>query len=450
MFKKVLIANRGEIAVRIIKTCKEMAIATVAIYSKADKDSLHVKMADEAYCVGGPLVAQSYLNGEQIIQIAKEAGVDAIHPGYGLLSENSQFAQACEDAKIVFIGPSVESIEKMGSKIISRQTMMKAGIPVVPGVTNNLGQIEDALEAAENIGYPLMLKASGGGGGIGMGIVKNEEELVKLFERNKHRAKSFFGNDDMYMEKVIAPAHHIEVQVIGDMYGNLISLYDRECSVQRRNQKVIEEAPSPFLTEELREIMMNYAIKGAQAIGYYNAGTFEFLVDEQKNIYFLEMNTRLQVEHPVTEQITGYDIVALQLKVAAKESLQVLADNVKKEGYSIEARIYAEDPTTFYPSPGTITRIHLPTDIRMDHYIVEGMQVTPYYDPLLGKIIAYGKTRDEAINQLKQALQTLRIDGIKTNIALLLAVLDNDSFRKGAYSTTIVDDCIHQKGGLYT
>ncbi|MCM2532393.1 ATP-grasp domain-containing protein [Neobacillus pocheonensis] len=360
MFKKVLIANRGEIAGRVIRTCNALGIQTVGIYSEADKDALHVKAADEAYLLGGPKVSESYLNIDKIIEIARQSGTEAIHPGYGLLSENAEFARRCEEEGIVFIGPSPDVISKMGSKIEARKLMELAGVPVVPGITYPLADVEEAVEIGKKIGYPIMLKASAGGGGIGMQIVQNDDELRKAFEGNQKRAVSFFGNGEMFIEKYVENPRHIEIQILADSVGNTIYLWERECSIQRRHQKVVEEAPSPFLDEVTRSKMGEAAVKAAKSIGYKNAGTIEFLVDEHKNFYFLEVNTRLQVEHPVTEEITGLDLVAEQLRIAFGESLPFKQSEIKREGHAIEVRIYAEDPKTFFPSPGKITTFVLP------------------------------------------------------------------------------------------
>lgn len=438
MFQKILIANRGEIAVRIIKTCQKLGIGTVAIYSEADEHALHVKLADEAYVVGGPRVQESYLNLEKIIEVAKKTNAEAVHPGYGLLSENTTFAARCEEEGIVFIGPPKEVIARMGSKIESRKAMLEAGVPIVPGISTNIPSVEEAKEIASQIGYPLMLKASAGGGGIGMQVIETEQALAKAFESNKTRAQNFFGNGEMYIERLITNAHHIEIQVLADSKGNVVYLWERECSVQRRNQKVIEEAPSPFLDESTRNAMGEVAVKAAKALGYMNAGTIEFLVDDEKNFYFLEMNTRLQVEHPVTEEITGLDLVEQQLRIASGEPLSFTQDEVKRSGHAIEARIYAEDPKTFFPSPGKITALTLPSSIRIDHFIEEGVTITPFYDPMLAKIIAHGETREEAIQKLQMALKELHVEGIKTNTPMLLQVLEDEVFQSGIYTTSFV------------
>ncbi|HDR7795379.1 TPA: acetyl-CoA carboxylase biotin carboxylase subunit [Bacillus luti] len=438
MFQKVLIANRGEIAVRIMKTCQKLGIRTVAIYSEADENALHVKMANEAYLVGGPRVQESYLNLEKIIEIAKKTNVEAIHPGYGLLSENPSFPVRCKEEGIVFIGPSEEIITKMGSKIESRIAMQAAGVPVVPGITTNIETAEEAIEIAKQIGYPLMLKASAGGGGIGMQLMETEQTLTKAFESNKTRAQNFFGNGEMYLERYIADAHHIEIQLLADTHGNTVYLWERECSVQRRNQKVIEEAPSPFLDEGTRQAMGEVAVQAAKALGYTNAGTVEFLVDDEKNFYFLEMNTRLQVEHPVTEEITGLDLVEQQLLIAYGKKLSFTQADVKLSGHAIEARIYAEDPKTFFPSPGKITDLKLPTNVRIDHFLENHVTITPFYDPMIAKVIAHGETREEAISKLESALEELKVEGIKTNTPMLLQVLGDDVFKSGIYTTGFV------------
>lgn len=445
MFSKLLIANRGEIAVRIIKTCKRLGIGTVAVYSEADVSAMHVKLADEAYEVGGSRVHESYLNLEKIIDIAKKTRAEAIHPGYGLLSENPILAKRCEEEGIVFIGPGAEVIAKMGSKIESRKTMIQAGVPVVPGIAASIPTAEEAKEIAKLIGYPLMLKASAGGGGIGMQLVDNEQMLVQAFKNNQTRAKNFFGSDEMYMEKLVANAHHIEIQVLADSFGNIVYLWERECSVQRRNQKVIEEAPSPFVSEQTRRKMGETAVRAAKAIGYKNAGTIEFLVDEQENFYFLEMNTRLQVEHPVTEAITGLDLVEQQLRIACGEALSFTQNEVERSGHAIEARIYAEDPKTFFPSPGEIRSLQLPVSIRIDHFLEEGLRITPFYDPMLAKVIAHGANREEAIEKLQAALEEIKIEGIKTNIPMLLQVLQDEVFKSGIYTTSFVSKRLIQK-----
>jgi acetyl-CoA carboxylase, biotin carboxylase subunit len=442
LFSKILIANRGEIALRIIRTCKRLGIQTVAIYSEADAGSPFVRQADESYCVGKPPVNQSYLNADEIIRVAKRSGAQAVHPGYGLLSENADFAKKCLDEGLVFIGPSPEIIASMGSKIEARKTMKEAGVPVIEGIDTSLDNEEEARAAGQVIGYPLMLKASAGGGGIGMQLVHSEEELVKAFAGNKKRAESFFGDGAMFLEKYIAEPHHIEVQILADTYGNVIPLWERECSIQRRNQKVVEEAPSPFISEETREKMLDAAVKAAKHIGYFNAGTIEFLVDREQNFYFLEMNTRLQVEHPVTEEITGLDLVEEQLKVAFGERLSFSRSDVKRKGHAIEVRIYAEDPVRFLPSPGKITAFQLPggEGIRNECAIEAGSQVTPFYDPMIAKLIAWGETRREACTRIKKALEDYTIEGIKTNIPMLIQTVSHEQFLAGYTTTNFVNE----------
>ncbi|MDQ1005313.1 acetyl-CoA carboxylase biotin carboxylase subunit [Neobacillus niacini] len=442
MFSKILIANRGEIALRIIYTCQKLNIDSVAVYSEADAESLYVREATEAYCIGKPPVNQSYLKADEIIRVAKESGAEAIHPGYGLLSENADFARKCKEQGLVFIGPSPEIIASMGSKIEARKTMKEAGVPIIEGINTSLESEEEATMAAEKIGYPLMLKASAGGGGIGMQLVHSEEELIKAFAGNKRRAESFFGDGAMFLEKYIEEPHHIEVQILADSHGNVIPLWERECSVQRRNQKVVEEAPSPFITEETRTKMLDAAVKAAKHIGYTNAGTIEFLVDCEQNFFFLEMNTRLQVEHPVTEEITGLDLVEQQLKVASGEALAIRREDVKRKGHAIEVRIYAEDPKTFFPSPGKITTFELPTGegIRNECAIEAGSQVTSFYDPMIGKLIAWGETRAEACERIKAALENYKIEGIKTNIPMLIATVSHEQFLSGYTTTNFINE----------
>lgn len=442
MFKKVLIVNRGEIARRVIRTCKRLNIVTVAIYSEADAESLHVKDADEAYCVGKPPVVQSYLNIERILEIAKESGADAVHPGYGLLSENADFAKRCTEAGLVFIGPSASVIASMGSKLEARKTMKAAGVPIVEGVEAPVKDVAEAVEIASRLGYPIMLKASAGGGGIGMQLVADAEALEKAFEGNQKRAQSFFGDGTMYMERFIANPHHVEVQIIADYEGNIVPLFERECSIQRRNQKVVEEAPSPFISEETRAKMLEASVQAVKHIGYVNAGTIEYLVDAEQNFYFLEMNTRLQVEHPVTEEITKLDLVEQQLRVAAKQPLSFTRDSIDKQGHAIEVRIYAENPTTFFPSPGTITELVLPIGegIRHECGVEAGTPVTPFYDPMISKLVVWGETRAVACERLIQALKEYKIEGIQTNIPMLLKTVTHEQFIKGNTTTKFVEE----------
>lgn len=447
MFRKILIANRGEIAARVIRTCKRLGIQTVAVYSEADQNALHVKMADEAYLLGGPRVNESYLNTDKILEIAKETGSEAIHPGYGLLAENADFARKCNEAGFVFIGPSPDVIAQMGSKIESRKVMEEAGVPVVPGINYPLQDVEEAVNVANETGYPVMLKASAGGGGIGMTIVNSDEELRKAFAGNQKRATDFFGDGAMYVEKVIEHPRHIEIQILADNEGNTIYLWERECSIQRRHQKVVEEAPSSFLDDETREKMGAAAVKAAKSIGYSNAGTIEFLVDQNKNFYFLEMNTRLQVEHPVTEEITGLDLVEQQLRIALGEPLGMNQSDIQRQGHAIEVRIYAEDPKTFFPSPGTITQFKLPEgiNIRNETAVEEQSVVTPFYDPMIAKLIVKGSSRDEAINGLQEALAAYDVQGIKTNIPMLREVAAHPAFRNGDTTTDFIKKYLQNK-----
>ncbi|YCA41587.1 acetyl-CoA carboxylase biotin carboxylase subunit [Bacillus sp. JZ8] len=447
MFKKVLIANRGEIAVRVIRTCKALGIITVAVHSEADADAPHVKMANEAYLIGGSRVAESYLNIDKILEVARLTKAEAIHPGYGLLSENAEFARRCGKEGLIFIGPSPEVISKMGSKIQSRKAMEEAGVPVVPGITYPLADAEEAVEAADFIGYPVMLKASAGGGGIGMQVVHSGDEIRKAFVGNQKRANDFFGDGTMYIEKFVENPRHIEIQILADGFGNTVYLWERECSIQRRHQKVVEEAPSSFLSETTRSKMGEAAVKAAKSIGYKNAGTIEFLVDEEQNFYFLEMNTRLQVEHPVTEEITGLDLVEKQLKIAGDEALDFSQEEIKREGHAIEVRIYAEDPKTFFPSPGKITKLELPngSGIRHELAVHDQSVVTPFYDPMIAKLIVKGHDRDDAINRLHDALVDYHIEGIKTNIPMLKEVIAHPAFRSGDTTTDFVGKYLKTK-----
>ncbi len=443
MFNKILIANRGEIACRIMLTCKKLGIETVAVYSDADSKALHVQQANEAYSIGPAPVAQSYLNKQKIIEVARASGAQAIHPGYGLLSENADFAQACAEANIVFIGPPAEVIRSMGSKIEARRAMAKAGVPVVPGVFEPLSKSE-VHEAANMIGYPVIVKASGGGGGIGMRVVYREQDIESAFDMCHRAAQQYFGNDEVYLEKYIEHPRHIEVQVLADQYGHTFHLNERECSIQRRHQKVIEEAPSPIVTPRLRDQIGKTAVRGSCAIHYVNAGTMEFVMDTANNFYFLEMNTRIQVEHPVTELTVNLDIVAEQLRVAAGESLSITQEQVAPRGHAIECRIYAEDPKRFLPSPGTITTLCWPEGegLRIDTGVRAQDTVTPYYDPLIGKLITWGENRDQAILRMKEALSSTQIAGIKTNIPALHAIIDHPSFLAGQLESNFIE--LHQ------
>ncbi|MED3891403.1 acetyl-CoA carboxylase biotin carboxylase subunit [Peribacillus frigoritolerans] len=440
MIRKILIANRGEIASRIIRTCKKLGILTVAVHSEADSDSPFVGLADEAYLLGGPRVQESYLNVNKILEIAKETGAEAIHPGYGFLSENADFARSCEEAGLIFIGPKPEIIQQMGNKVEARKKMEQAGLPLVPGFSRPLIDSAEAATVAEKIGYPVMLKAAAGGGGIGMQAVANEDELTKAFEGNQKRAQLFFGNGDMFIEKLIEKPRHIEIQVLADSFGNAVYLWERECSVQRRHQKVVEEAPSSFLDEETRNRMGMAAVKAVKSIGYSNAGTLEFLVDADKNFYFLEMNTRLQVEHPVTEEITGLDLVEQQIKIASGNKLDFTQSEIKQDGHSIEVRIYAEDPKTFYPAPGRITAMELPEGEGIRHELaVHGTSVVShFYDPMIAKLVVSGDSRDNAIERLREALASYKIEGIKTNLPLLMEIISHEAFSKGDTTTDFI------------
>ncbi|WP_102348567.1 acetyl-CoA carboxylase biotin carboxylase subunit [Bacillus sp. Marseille-P3661] len=445
MFSKILIANRGEIAARIIRTCKKMGIETVAVYSEADKDAPYVSFADESYCIGGPRVHESYLQAEKIIDIAKRTGSEAIHPGYGLLSENAGFAKRCKDAGVTFIGPSPDVIEQMGEKVKARTVMKGAGVPIVPGSEQAVTTVEEAEVLAAKIGYPVMLKAVAGGGGIGMQVVNAQVELAKVFEGNQKRAQMFFGNGEMYIEKLIKNPRHIEIQVLADAHGNTITLGERECSIQRRHQKIIEEAPSHFLDDKTRQAMCETVVTAAKAIHYINAGTVEFLIDDNMNFYFLEMNTRLQVEHPVTEEVTRLDLVEEQIRIAANEKLRWTQQEIQLLGHAIEVRIYAEDPVTFLPSPGKITSLNLPSGKQIRHELAIQCEsvVTPFYDPMIAKLIVTATSRDDAISSLIKALQNYEITGIKTNIPLLLKVIGHPEFKAGNTTTQFLGKYIN-------
>ena len=445
--KKILIANRGEIARRIIRTCRRLGIDTVAIYSEADGDLPYVSEATEAVLIGPNPVMQSYLQMDKIIEVAKNHNVKAVHPGYGLLSENARFARKVSEAGMTFIGPQSDIIEKMGDKIESRRTMIKAGVPVVPGTEEGVVDLEQALAAADDIGYPVMLKASAGGGGIGMIRCEDEQALSQQFESVKKRAQSYFGDDVVFLEKFIEDARHIEVQIFGDQHGNVIHLFERNCSVQRRNQKVIEESPSPNLPEQARKRLCEAAVKAAKAVNYTNAGTVEFIVDSDHDFYFLEMNTRLQVEHPVTEEVTGFDLVEWQLNVANGEKLP-LQETISSTGHAIEYRIYAEDAKTFYPSPGTLEQIEWGTGARIDSGYEGGNTVTPFYDPLIAKVIVKGKDRAEALNRSVEFFNQSDITGLKTNIPLFKEFLGFEEFVTGNYATAVLANWLtHDKEG---
>ena len=442
MLKKVLIANRGEIAVRIIRACREMGIRTVAIYSEADKDALHVKLADQAICIGPAKSSKSYLNMKAILEAACLTGADSIHPGFGFLSENANFAKICEEMGIKFIGPNHKLIELLGNKSKAKETMKNAGVPVVPGSNGLIYSKNEATKLAEKIKYPVILKASAGGGGRGIRIAHNKEELEKAYSLVKQEAKVSFNDDSIYMEKFIENPRHVEIQVLADEHGNGIHLGERDCSVQRRNQKIIEETPASIIDDETRKKMGEVAVKAVKEIGYTNAGTIEFLVDKNKDFYFMEMNTRVQVEHPVTEMVTGVDIIKEQIKIASGEKLSIKQKDVKMTGHSMEARINAEDPEkNFMPCAGTITGLHIPggNGIRVDTAIYSGYTIPPTYDSMIAKIIVHGKTREESIAKLKSAVAELVVDGITTNADFILKILDNENFKKNNYDTSFIE-----------
>lgn len=441
MFKKILIANRGEIALRVIRTCREMGIKTVAVYSTADKESLHVRFADEAVCIGKPAGVDSYLNIPHIMAAAEITNADAIHPGYGFLAENAKFSQICADHGIKFIGPTPEMINKMGDKITAKETMIAAGVPVVPGSGGLLESVEQAKHLAKNVvGYPVILKATAGGGGKGMRVVWSEEELEKAYDTAKAEAAAAFKNDGIYMEKFVEEPRHIEIQVAGDQYGNFCHMSERDCSIQRRHQKLVEESPSPFMTPELRKAMGEAAIKAAAAINYESVGTIEFLVDKHRNFYFMEMNTRIQVEHCVTEEVINFDLIKEQIKIAAGEKIS--GRNYEPEMHAIECRINAEDPyNDFRPSPGKITTLHTPGGhgVRVDSHVYAGYVIPPYYDSMIGKLITVARTREEAIDTMYRALSEYVIEGVKTTIPFHLQLMQNEDFRKGNFTTKFLE-----------
>ncbi|MCE2676195.1 MAG: acetyl-CoA carboxylase biotin carboxylase subunit [Sediminibacterium sp.] len=440
MFKKILIANRGEIALRIIRTCREMGIKTVAVNSTADKDSLHVKFADEAVCIGGPKGQESYLNIPHIMAACEITNADAVHPGYGFLAENAKFAQICADHGIKFIGPTPDMINSMGDKITAKDTMIKAGVPVVPGGEGLLEDVNAAKKLAKEIGYPVIIKATAGGGGKGMRVVWNESEIEKAYDTAKMEAGASFKNDGLYMEKFVEEPRHIEIQVAGDQYGNVCHLSERDCSIQRRHQKLVEESPSPFMTAELRQRMGEAAIKAASAINYESVGTVEFLVDKNRNFYFMEMNTRIQVEHCVTEEVVSYDLIKEQIKIAAGEKIS--GKNYEPQLHAIECRINAEDPyNDFRPSPGKITVLHTPGGhgVRVDSHVYAGYVIPPYYDSMIGKLITVAQTREEAINTMYRALSEYVIEGVHTTIPFHLQLMQNEDFRKGNFTTKFLE-----------
>jgi len=440
MFRKVLIANRGEIALRVIRACKELGIRTVAVFSEADRESLHVRFADEEVCIGPRSARESYLNIPRIIAAAEITGADAIHPGYGFLAENAEFSEICEKSELTFIGPTPQQIRQMGDKAAARRTMKEVGVPIVPG-TDILTDPEEALAAARQIGFPVLIKASAGGGGKGMRVAADEEEFIRQYTMARNEASASFGDDSVYIEKYLARPRHIEFQILGDHHGRVVHLGERDCSVQRRHQKLIEEAPSPALTPELRARMGEAAVRGAKAIDYVGAGTIEFLLDEDGSFYFMEMNTRIQVEHPVTEMITGYDLVKEQIRAAAGLPLSV-ADPVEFRGHAIECRINAEDPArNFAPSPGTILTFHPPggPGVRLDTHVYAGYRVPPYYDSLLAKVIVHGSTRDEALARMRNALAWFMLEGVHTTIPFLAQVLDHPDFISGEVDTKFLE-----------
>ncbi len=443
MFKKILVANRGEIAVRIIRACRELGIETVAVYSEADRDSLHVKMADEAYCIGPPSLKESYLNLTNLMSVATLTEADAIHPGYGFLSENADFAEICRECNITFIGPPPEAIQLMGDKAAARKTMRQAGVPIVPGSEGLVESEEEAIMVAEEIGYPVLIKATAGGGGRGIRVVRTKEELVKNFLITKNEAEAAFGHPGIYIEKYIEDFRHVEIQVMADQYGNIVHLGERDCTIQRRLQKLIEEAPSPALTPEKREEMGKAAVQAARAVNYVGAGTVEFIYDRDGNFYFMEMNTRIQVEHPVTELITGIDLVKEQITVASGQPLSFTQEDVHVNGWAIECRINAEDPDrNFRPSPGQI-EIYLPPGgpgVRVDSSVYSGYSISPHYDSMIAKLIVWGRSREEAIQRMQRALDEFVIEGIDTTIPFHRRVLNHEAFIKGDFNTRFLEN----------
>ncbi len=440
MFKKILIANRGEIALRIIRTCKEMGIKTVAVYSTADRDSLHVRFADEAVCIGPPPSKDSYLNIPNIISAAEVTNADAIHPGYGFLSENARFSSICSQYGIKFIGATAEQIEQMGDKASAKETMRKAGVPIIPGSDGLLKDVSEGIKIASEIGYPIILKATAGGGGRGMRIVWKDEDFQGAWDSARQEAGAAFGNDGIYLEKYVEDPRHIEIQIVGDQYGTVCHLSERDCSIQRRHQKLVEESPSPFITPELRQKMGEAAIKGAKAVKYEGAGTIEFLVDKHRNFYFMEMNTRIQVEHPVTEEVINYDLIKEQIRVAA--GIPISGKNYEPELHAIECRINAEDPfNNFRPSPGKITNFHTPGGhgVRVDTHAYTGYVIPPNYDSLIAKVICSAQTREEAISTMERALSEFIVEGLKTTIPLHLRLLKDPNFRAGNFTTKFME-----------
>ena len=449
MFSKILIANRGEIAVRIIRACKELGIRTVAVFSEADRDSLHVRFADEAICIGEALVSSSYLNIPAIISAAEITDVEAIHPGYGFLAENPHFAEICESCKINFIGPTPENIRLMGDKMVARSTMQKAGLPIVPGSTAVVKNKEEAIKTARRIGYPVIIKASSGGGGKGMRVCHNDIKLISSLMIAQKEAEANFGSSDVYIEKYIDKPRHIEIQILADKYGRIVHLGERDCSIQRRHQKLLEESPSPAVDAKLRKRLGELAIKGAKAVDYVGVGTIEFLLDHEQNFYFMEMNTRIQVEHPVSEEVTGIDLLKEQLRVAAGERLTFQQDDIQIKGAAIECRINAEDyENNFMPCPGRIEALNLPggPKVRLDTHIYQGYVITPYYDSLLAKVITHGRNREEALKVMRRALSEFHIAPMKTTIPFHLRLLSDPMFIKGDFSTHFVQEMLKEDG----
>ncbi len=444
MFSKILIANRGEIALRIIRACRELGVKAVAVYSEADAKSLHVQLADEAICIGPPQATQSYLNTPRLISAAGITGAEAIHPGYGFLAENSSFAEICEQSGIVFIGPTAEQIRLMGDKVKARETAMAAGIPVVPGSQAPLASADEAAALASQVGYPLMLKASAGGGGKGMRLVSSSAELGRAFAAASAEAAAAFGNPTLYLERYVSPARHVEIQLLGDQNGSAVHLGERDCSIQRRHQKLLEESPSPAMTPDLRARMGEAAVGLAHSVKYLGAGTVEFLLDVEGNFYFMEMNTRIQVEHPVTEMVTGIDLVKAQIRIAAGEPVSLTQQDIELRGHSIECRINAEDPETFLPSPGKISSLRLPggPGVRVDTHLYAGSSIPPFYDSLMAKLIVLGQTRDEAIARMLRALDELEITGVKSTIPLHKRILISPDFKAGRVSTTFLESVL--------
>jgi acetyl-CoA carboxylase biotin carboxylase subunit len=453
LFKKVLIANRGEIALRIIRACRQLGIKTVAVYSEADRDSLHVRFADEDVCIGPPMALESYLDPKRIIAAAEVTNADAIHPGYGFLAENAEFAEICEECKIIFIGPSGQMIRQMGAKAQAKELMSAAGVSTIPGSDGLVGDVDEAVQIAAEIGYPVLIKASSGGGGKGMRIASSPEELETAFNMARTEAEAAFHDGSLYIEKVISRPHHVEVQILGDHYGNIIHLGERDCSIQRRYQKLLEESPSPVINSELRERMGQTAILGAAAVGYRGAGTIEFLVNGEGNFYFMEMNTRIQVEHPVTEELTGIDIVTEQIKIASGERMELVQSDIQFRGHVIECRINAEDPSRgFRPAPGQITVFHQPGGhgIRVDTHAYSQYVIPPFYDSMIGKLIVRGKDRAEAIGKTLTALNEFIIEGVPSTIDFHKSILSHPDFVSGRFDTSFIEKNLSREAGLPT